>query len=595
MLDWMGRITTAWEGGNRTRAVAVLCLVLAVLTLAVYLQAADDPFLVPFDKVDCVTGNPHVASGLTGKNIRWALSTVDGSHWHPVTWLSHMADAQIYGMDPRGHHLTNVVIHTASSVLLLLLLLRMTGALWPSFFVAALFALHPLHVESVAWVAERKDVLSALFCFLALLSYVEFTSRRKPAMYLLALVFFVLGLMSKAMLVTLPVVMALLDIWPLGRYRHEGRAPGGGKLFPRALVLAAEKIPFCACSVLSGVITIYAMNRAEMVTDLKVIPFSLRMENVVVSYARYLGKTFWPRDLAFYYPFPASFPLWQVTGALLLLVAISAGVIWAGRRHPFLAVGWFWFLVTLVPVIGLMQVGDQSMADRYSYLPVVGIFIMAAWGAPALLRGMPGRRGTLALTAGAVIAACAVLTWQQLGFWRDNVSLYRHTLQVTSDNWLMLNDLGLALAEKGELDAAIQKYREALSIKPNNMEAHNNMGLALVGKGNLDAAILEFRKGLRINPRKPEPHCNLGFALAQKGDHDAAILEYREALRINPAITEALDNLGVSLAKKGDLDGAIRSFRQALAIDPNLAEAHDNLGVVMAQKSASGQGNLKMP
>ena len=517
-------------------------MTLVVVTFAIYVQVGNHQFL-NFDDNLYVTDNPHVSSGISGKNIAWAFSSVDAANWHPVTWLSHMIDAQLYGMNPRGHHLSNVIIHAASSLLLLLFLFRLTGSLWRSSFVAALFALHPLHVESVAWVAERKDVLSGFFWFLTLLLYFEFVTKRKPVLYLLTLLSFMFGLMSKPMLVTLPIVMLLLDFWPLDRYKSEEQ--GVRQLSGRASSLILEKIPFFVCSLLSGLITIYAQHTGGAVTA---TPIYLRIENALIAYVTYVFKTLWPHDLAVYYPMPLSFPLLQVIGSLLVLLFLSVTVIRVGRRYSYLTVGWFWFLITLLPVIGLIHVGGQSIADRYMYIPVIGLFIMVAWGMPDLARGVPYREKVLAIIAGAFIVASAAVTWHQIGYWRDSISLYRHTLQVTSGNAFIHHNLGVALAEKGGLDEAIREYREALFIKPNYADAHNNLGIALARKGFLDAAIFEFQETIRIQPDYVDAHNNLGITFARKGDWDGAIRAYQAALRVNPGFMKARDNLESALA-----------------------------------------------
>lgn len=460
------------------RNIVLLCLGMIVLILAVYMQVGNHQFV--FDDEVYVTSNSHVASGITGENIIWAFSSFQQANWHPITWLSHMADAQLYGLDPHGHHLTNVAIHTVSTLILLFLLLRTTGALWQSAFVATLFALHPLHVESVAWVAERKDILSAFFCFLTLLFYSEYAVKRKTGPYILTIISFALGLMSKPMLVTLPLVMLLMDYWPLHRFRQSEREHGLLRDSVKVLTLLKEKIPFFACSLCSGVVTIYAQYKGGAIADLVVIPFRLRLENALIAYIQYIGKTLWPRDLAVFYPFPLTVPLWQVIGSLFILIFLSATAIRVGRRYPYLVVGWFWFLVTLVPVIGIIQVGMQSMADRYSYIPVTGLFILAAWGIPDLTKGMQYRNRILALLAGTVVAASTVLTWQQLGYWRDSISLYRHTLKVTAGSSLMHYNLGAALANNGELDEAILEFQQAIKLDPNNFRAHKNLTHALM-------------------------------------------------------------------------------------------------------------------
>ena len=567
----------------QTLSVVLVCMALAGITLAVYFQAGNHQFL-SFDDKQYVTGNPHVTRGITGATIMWAFTSIDAFNWHPITWLSHMTDVQLFGMNPRGHHLTNIIIHTTSSVLLLLLLFRCTGSLWQSSFVAALFALHPLHVESVAWVAERKDVLSALFWFLTLLMYAEFSVKRTRVLYTLSLFCFVLGLMSKPMIVTLPIVMLLLDFWPLGRYRCGELAQEVYQLSDRLLAHIKEKIPFIACSLLSGFITLYAQHTGGAMIALNAEPFRLRIENALISYVTYIGKTAWPHDLAVYYPFPVTIPPWQAISSLVVLLLVSAAAIRSRRRYPYVTVGWLWFLITLAPVIGLVQVGGQSMADRYSYLPVTGLFIVVAWGVPDLTKGLSHRNGILALLAGAVIIVSAAATWEQLGYWQDSISLYERTLQVTSGNYLINYNLGVDHAEKGNLDAAIRHFQEAIRINPNYAEAHNNLGVAFAKSGDPDAAIREYRTALVANNNDIKARFNGGNALAQKGDLPAAIREYQAALRIDPDNTELHMTLGSVLAQNGDLPAAIREYRAVIWRNPDMAEAHNNLGVVLAQK-----------
>jgi tetratricopeptide (TPR) repeat protein len=537
------------------RNTVLFCIILLVVAvLAVYMQTVNHQFL-SFDDEDYVTRNPHVASGITGKNIIWAFTSVHAANWHPVTWLSHMADAQFYGMNPRGHHLTNVVIHTITMLLLFLFLLSVTGALWKSFFVAALFGLHPLHVESVAWVAERKDVLSAFFWMLTLYVYCEYVAKPRPSLYIISLVCFALGLMSKPMLVTLPAVLLLLDFWPLGRYRVKDLPPGQRQHWEQATTLIREKIPFFVCSLLSIAVTIYAQHKGKAICDFDEISFTLRIGNALTSYISYIAKTFWPQDLSILYPLHLPIPVWQVISSLIILLLVSATAIRTGRRYPYLAVGWFWFLATLVPVIGLIQVGSQAMADRYTYIPLIGLFIIVAWGVPELTKGLRYHKGMLALLAGAVITVSAALTWQQLGYWQDNISLFRHSLRVTTGNYLIHYSLGVALADKGDLNAAILEYQAASRINPDFAPPHNNLGLAFASKGDLDTAIQEYRVALRIGPGNIKAHNNLGIAFARKGDLDAAIHEFQEALLVDPKNTQACNNLEHAFAIKKMQDG----------------------------------------
>ena len=538
---------------RHTTLTIALCTVLLVLTLGVFFQTSDHQF-INFDDPLYVTNNPYVTGGITEKNIIWAFTTTTASNWHPLTWLSHMADVEIFGLNPRGHHLTSVLIHTASTLLLFWLLAQMTKAPWQSLFVAALFALHPLHVESVAWVAERKDVLSGFFWVLTLLCYVGYVKHRTVKSYLLTLFSFLVGLLTKPMLVTLPVIMFVLDCWPLGRFspqKGEGHRTVGFTFWS----LVKEKIPFFLFSALSAIITIYAQGKGGAMSSFEAVPLTSRIGNALVAYATYIGKTIWPHDLAFFYPFPLSLPFWQVCASIVLLVLISIVTIRLRRQKPYLIVGWFWFLVTLVPVIGFVQVGGQSMADRYTYIPLTGLFIMGCWGVPDLLRGLRHRSAILVILSIIVVSALVITTWRQLGYWKDNIPLYRHTLDVTSNNYIILNNLGIALADRGEVDAAIQAYQEALRVWPKSATAHVNLGAALAGQGKFEEAISHYAEALRLKP---------DYALA----------------RIN--WSKALNNKGVALAQQGKMSEAIRHFDQALYIDPDSVDGHFNLGIALA-------------
>ena len=534
---------TALGKGVGGRKVVALCLGLVAITLAVYIQAGNHTFFI-LDENDHVTQNVYVESGLTAGSILWAFKSVAAFNWHPITWLSHMTIAEFYGMSPRAHHLANVVIHTISSVVLFLLFLRLTGAVWQCLFVAALFALHPLHVESVAWVAERKDVLSAFFWFLTLYSYSGYVmNNRKPSRYVLTLIFFVLGIMSKSMLVTLPIVMLLMDFWPLDRYRSESLEQRAGFLTGRVAMLVKEKIPFFVCSFVVGLVTIYAQHTGGATKSFDAVPLMFRIQNALVAYVKYGIKTLYPVDLGVLYPMPSSFPLWQVIGSLLVLLFVSAAAVCYGRRYPYLPVGWFWFIVTTLPVIGLIQVGSQSMADRYTYIPIIGLFIIAAWGGADLTRGMRQQKITVALVACLIMIASAALTWRQLGYWRDSISILRHTLQVTSNNYLVNDLLGLTFAKNGDLDAALQEYQTAVRINPGDSKTRTNLGIVLSAKGDLEAAIRELQVALRISPGDAKIRALLGDTLAEKGDLDAAILEYQESLRIRPDNSHVQDRL----------------------------------------------------
>jgi protein O-mannosyl-transferase len=531
------------------RTVFLVCITLAVIVLAVYWQVGNHMFIV-FDDGGYVTANDNVLSGMTGENIIWAFTSFDEGNWHPITWLSHMADVQFYGTNPRGHHFTSVAIHILSSLLLLILLFRLTCSLLKSSFVAALFALHPLHVESVAWVAERKDVLSALFWFLSLIMFSEYVAKKRHVAYILSLSFFVLGLMSKPMLVTLPIIMLLMDYWPYKRYQYDKMEQMPWVHLDKTIPLIKEKLPFFVCSLLSGVITVYAQNIGGALKTLENVSIGFRIENALIAYVKYIYKTFWPLELAVFYPLPTAFPLWQIIGSVTLLILVSIVTIRGMRNYPYLFVGWFWFLITLLPVIGLIQVGMQSMADRYTYIPLIGLFIMIAWGVPHFSNFMRIRERLLVLSASLVIIISAVLTWNQIGLWHDGISLFQHAILHTTDNFVAHNALGATLERKGELGAAIKEFEEALRIRPNDEYTHYNLGNVLAEINYLDAAINEYEETLRINPNNENAHNNLGFALFRKGNLNAAIREYELALQIKPKHEHARKNLELVLIKK---------------------------------------------
>ncbi|MBJ6727299.1 tetratricopeptide repeat protein [Geomesophilobacter sediminis] len=522
----------------------MVAALLLIFTVAAYSHIGHDRF-VHMDDDSYVVNNPYVNHGLTPAGIVWAFTTVDQANWHPITWLSHMCDVQLFGLAPGAHHFTSVAIHAAASLLLLLLLYRLTGAVWQSAFVAALFALHPMHVESVAWAAERKDVLSAFFCFLTLLFYTDYVRDQDRSRFYLALAAFVLGLMSKPMLVTLPLMLLLLDYWPLERTHG---APENTSL-KRWFGLVWEKLPFLALSFVSCLITFYAQERGGATRSFGEISAVLRLENVVVSYAKYLLKTVCPFDLAAMYPFPSAIPAWQVVGSLLLLLAMTAAAVLLRRRLPFLAMGWFWFLVTLLPVIGLIQVGEQAMADRYSYLPSVGLFIAFTFSVAGLSRKLPNRPTVLGACAGILLVFSAAATWRQVGFWHDSVVLFQRANRVTPNSYVIHKYLGLAYADT-DLDAAIREYRAALALNPRYADAHNNLGLAYAAKGDHAAAIAEYDAVLREMPRHILAHLNRGASLGNLGRLDEAIAEFEAVLRLAPDYEDARANLQLAQEQK---------------------------------------------
>lgn len=567
----------------------LLAMVLAAVTVTVYWQVGTHDF-VGYDDGCYITENPHVATGLTGSNFRWAFTAVHASNWHPITWLSHMTDVQLYGLNPQGHHLTNIWIHTLSTALLFVLLFRLTCQIWQSGFVAALFALHPLHVESVAWAAERKDVLSAFFWFSTLLLYASYAKKRSIPSYLLALVAFLLGLMAKPMLVTLPIVMLLLDYWPLNRFRESGHNTPPPVCGSRMIALVREKIPFVACSLLSSLLTIYAQHQGGALKSLQTIPFLPRVTNACVAYATYLSKTLWPVNLAVFYPLPATIPLWHIIASLFLLLLVSAATLAAGKRYPYLPVGWFWFILTLVPVIGIVQVGDQALADRYTYIPLIGLFIMAAWGIPELTRHLPYRTAINVLLATVSLTVLTALTWQQIGYWQNSITLFSHAARTIPANYLARFNLGSLYEKKGDFAAAIREYEEALAINPTDIKTLTNLGSALARNREFDAAVGVFRHILELNPDDVMVHTNMGNALSEKGDLDAAVKAYGEAISRDPAYVAAHLNLAITFVKSGDLDEAIREYETALQLKPGAIEIMDNLSLVREQQQRTNSG-----
>jgi Flp pilus assembly protein TadD len=571
-----------------------VCLFLVLATLTVYWQVGNYEF-VNLDDDMYITENSHVQEGLSRESATWAFTTTRLANWHPVTWLSHMLDFQLYGLNPRGHHLTNVFFHLVNTLLLFLVLKWMTGALWRSSFVAALFALHPLHVESVAWVAERKDVLSTLFWILSIWAYLGYVKRPGVKRYLLILLSFALGLMAKPMLVTLPCVLLLLDYWPLERIQLGQAASSRTAPDPPAVIahtprkqafrLFFEKTPLFFLAVVSSVVTFLVQKGGGAVGALEAYPVRIRVANALLSYFRYMVKMIWPQNLAVFYPHPGqSLPMWQAAGAGLLLLLISIVVIRAGRRQPYLPVGWFWYLGTLVPVIGLVQVGAQAMADRYTYVPLIGLFIMVAWGVPELLARWRYSKPALASVAVLLLAALMVCTWLQIKHWENGLTLFEHTLQVTSNNSQIHNNLGNVLTKKGRLQEAILHYTKALEINPNYAAAHSNLGVALADQGRFGEAIKHYSAALLLNPNSPETLNNLGVARYNQGDVPGAIENYMRAVQLKPDYAEAHNNLGNGLAQQGRLTEAEDHYRKALSIKPDYPEAHNNLGVDLARR-----------
>jgi tetratricopeptide (TPR) repeat protein len=572
----------------------LVCLILTVAILAVFWPVRNHEF-VSFDDDLYVTQNAHVQAGLTGEAVAWAFTTTHAANWHPVTWLSHMLDCQLYGLNSGGHHFTNLLIHLVNAILLFVVLEGMTAATWRSAFVAALFALHPLHVESVAWVAERKDLLSAFFWLMTMGFYLRYVRRPQLNRYLLVLLSYALGLMAKPMLVTMPFVLLLLDYWPLDRFQFGQWGPATRSRTPRSLNFrlqrslifhpVLEKAPFFALATVSSIVTFLVQQGGRAVESLDVLPLQTRFINTLVSYLSYIEKMIWPHDLAVFYPRAGNgLPMWQAAGAGLLLLAISVLVLRVIRRYPYLATGWLWYLGTLVPVIGLVQVGSHAMADRYSYVPLIGLFIMIAWGLGDLLTKCPCRRIALAFMTLVSLSALTLYTSIQIRHWQNSMTLFQHALEVTSDNWLGHNSLGNALAAEGKIGDAIAHYRESLRIKPDHARAHNNLGISLAKQKKPDEAIAHFREALRIKPDFADAHYNLAVLLLKHGKMADAIAHYRKAMRIKPGDAELHNNAANALLEHGKITDAIAHYRQALRIRPDDPLARDNLGIALTMQ-----------
>jgi len=644
---------------DQPRLTTALCLALAAITLAVFGQTIHHQF-IDLDDGDYLQRNLIVTQGLTPNGIVWAFTHFHSNNWHPLTWLSHQLDCQLWGLHPGGHHLTNVLLHAATVIALFLVLRRLTGALWRSAFVAAVFAIHPLRVESVAWIAERKDVLSGLFFMLTIAAYIRYvrsTDKLKSGFGLVFLLF-ACGLMCKPMLVTLPLVLLLLDYWPLNRWQvREGRAPaspiknealgvpplGGqgltemvaepypevgrgsrragddlqattapqerrpteevatpdiavGRGSRRAGIpwpLFLEKLPLFALSAASCVVTIFAQRRGMF--SIASFPLPYRLANAALSCVIYLRQMLWPVRLAVFYPFPHVMPWSRVVAAVLLLAGASS-VAWRYRRtQPWLLVGWLWYLIMLLPVLGILQVGEQSHADRYTYLPQIGIYLALTWLVSEFFSSSPNPnlnlnpnpplRATLAaVPALAIIAALMFSAWNQTAFWKDTETLANHALACTVDNHVAHTMLGNAYVAQGKTDSAIACFREALRIQPGFAEARNNLGTSLVRQGKLDEAIVCFKEVLANRPNYADAHYNLASALGKEGKEEEGISEFQQALRIDPGSSAAHNNLGIIFCKQGRWDEGIAQFRLVLKNDPSFFDAYNNLGNALMEQ-----------
>jgi len=601
----------------------LISLVLVILCLVIYGKTLTHEF-ISYDDTLYVTNNWKVMAGLTLDSVVWAFTTSAVANWHPLTWLSHMLDCQIYGLQSWGHHLTNLVFHIANCILLFHVLLRLTkhpGENWvgPSALAAAWFAIHPLHVESVAWVAERKDVLSTFFWMLTMGGYALYVERPSVRRYGLVIVPFALGLMAKPMLVTLPCVLLLLDYWPLRRFEPVA-GPKNKITPPNYVAIIGEKVPLFALTILSSVITFVVQQRSGAVLSLDAIPLGARLANALVSYLRYVGKIFWPQHLSIYYPNQTqNLPVWLIALAFLALAAVSVAVLYSRKNHPFLLVGWLWYLGTLVPVIGIVQVGTQAMADRYTYIPSIGLFLMGAGFLHQVASQNPRLKSPIRYGALLSVAILTLVATFQVQYWRNSEALFKHAIEVTTDNAVAHNSLGTLLHQEKKYKEAEAEYREALRINPKHSIAYTNLAGLAAESGRLDEAVALCKKAVEINsiskqgqyylalfltkqqkyeealehiewavwinPNDPNAHLCHGSVLLALGRTEEAAECYRTALRLNPYLAEAHSGLGDCLVRQGQGAEAESHCRQAIALNPGYAEAYDNLGSALASRN----------
>ena len=603
------------------------CLLLVIITMLVYWTLQNHEF-IHMDDNAYVFSNIHVQSGLIFENIKWAFTSTDASFWHPLTWLSLMLDYELFKLNAGGYHWTNLLLHIISTVLLFLVLNKMTGSVWRSGFVAALFALHPLHVESVAWIAQRKDVLSGVFWMLTMHVYLAYTSRPNFRRYFLILLVFVLGLMAKPMLVTLPFVLLLLDYWPLNRFTFELKQEGENKRRKLNIVpigegntisrLILEKVPLIVLSIIFSVIVFITEQKDSALASLDSLSLFARISNALVSYVEYISKMIIPVNLAVFYPHPGTWPLWQVLLCLAVLISITYIVIFYIKKYPYLAVGWFWYLGTFVPVIGLVQVGSHAMADRYTYIPLIGLFVIIAWGLFDLTKECKYGKTIFSSIGVFIIATMMVMTSIQVSYWKNSISLFSHAIEVTNGNYMAHCSIGAAFLSKNKTDEAIEHYSaavkfrndyalayyglgfaheikknydkslfayvSALNISPNYFEVHYQMANLRIKMDRIDEAIFFCRKAIALRPDTAEPHNTLGNLYTREGKDDAAIGEFKIALKLAPEHAGIHNNLAMVYMHQERINEAIIHFQEAIRLQPEYANAHFYLAKVLKRK-----------
>jgi protein O-mannosyl-transferase len=568
----------------------VICILLSLLVLGIYWKVQYHEF-INYDDGRYIIENKHVKSGLSKENFIWAFTQVHSANWHPVTWLSHMLDSHFYGLNPNGHHLSSLGFHIANSLLLFLLLCRMTGEIWKSCFVASLFAFHPINIESVAWASERKSVLSTFFLLLTMWAYINYVQKKNFARYSIVLLFFILGLMSKPMLVTLPFVFLLLDYWPLNRFKISlsNTLPSTkvvSHIKNNLLNLFFEKIPLLILVAGSCVITLIAQKSWGAVVSLENVSLVSRISNALVSYLKYLEKMAWPTNFSIFYPYPENgFVLWEVLMSGLVLITITFISIRLIKKAPYLVVGWFWYLGTLIPVIGLVQVGQQAMADRYAYVPLIGIFIIIAWGLPELLKNYLFRKKLLIFLTGIYFSILMTLCWTQLQYWKSSIKIFQHAINVTERKYPsfvgVYNNLGVVLISQMKFEEATVNLKKAVELQPNYPESYNNLGYALSELKRFSEADIQYKQAIRLKPDYAEAHNNLANSLSKKSSFNKAIIHYKKAIQYKPDFSEAHFNLGVTLNKSNHSEKAIPHLEEAIRLEPNFFQAHLTLGNIL--------------
>ena len=571
-------------GGTVYRDLLV-CIFLVIATFIVYEQVRTFEY-INYDDNEYIVENQVLAKGLTWENVIWAFTdSIDVSnYWHPLAWISHLIDVELYGMNLGGHHLTNLIFHILNTVLLFIVFKRMTGCIWRSGFIAALFAFHPLHVESVAWLAERKDVMSGFFWMLTLWFYCRYAALPGLKRYLPVFLFFIMGLMSKPMVVTLPFVMLLLDFWPLGRF-DAGRSIQDGKGQNRLPLfkLILEKVPLFIMTLLVSIATFLTQHQAGVVETLENLSFADRVANSMVSYVGYIEKMFWPVNLAFVYPHPGAIPVYQWAGAGLLLLMITFFSIYYRKSYPWVAVGWFWYLGVLFPVNGLVVIGPHTMADRYTYLPLIGLSIIVAWTIPVFVQQRKYGKQILITTAVVIVSILLVATWKTAGYWKNTVTVCERALAVTKNNYVAHNNLGFVFEEQGRLGEAFKHYSAAFRIKPENDKVRNNLGSILVKLGRPNDVVRLYTEALKARPDQAGMHYRLGVALGSIDRTDEAVIHYRKALQLEPAVADPYLRLGDYFLGSSRVKEAIYNYKEALKIDPEHVEAHNSLAIVLTR------------